>query len=793
MPVVTTFNLVSGIACLTRIALLLIAIKAVSFDGVSFGAEPDQPSWNYTPELLRPFWMGDTVKGESVLFIKDAATGESRASLLFPVHKILAVRNSATDVTYEEGRDFRWKPGSREIVLPVGSRVVARTPAELRRPAGSQKYKLTHRDGNGEIFFAAGLEYADMQTSITYQHAPGQWTYPVPQFDSAALPRSTFKLLNKQPLSIVVLGDSISTGLNSSQLGKAAPWQPGYPGLLKMHLENRFRREIDLKNLSVGGTDTGWALTQIDEVVKWKPDLVILAFGMNDSAGRSTKDYKANTQQVIEKIRAELPEAEFILVASMLGNRDWTALRHEVFPQYRDALAELCEPGIALADLTSIWTAFLELKKDWDQTGNGVNHPNDFGHRVYAQVISTLLDPRGEPSADSEPAKSIRSGPLKFSEQRLLANYTYAYACAAADLDGDGDLDLISSDAEPNSNLYLLLNDGKARFQHSFIQKYSGEAKQPIRLERHAIGDINRDGRPDVVIVDNLKWDIRWFENPGPKLIAQPWKLHRVAQQQEIPGSYDVALSDLDGDGDLDVAASSWRIGNRFDWFENVGQPGDGSKWLRHEVDKMNPETRTIAAADFNRDGKPDLLGSARVGNQVLWYENSGKPADKPWKKHVIDAQTVAPAHGHPVDMDADGDLDVVMAFGIAAPVGNTAPESHQVVWYENLGTPGSGTKWQKHSIAANFPQGFEAVAGDLDGDGDLDVVATGWSPDGRLAWFENSGDPTRGWKTHSIKDHWPNAVTVTLADLDNDGRLDIVACAERGANEIRWWRNLGN
>ena len=42
------------------------------------------------------------------------------------------------------------------------------------------------------------------------------------------------------------------------------------------------------------------------------------------------------------------------------------------------------------------------------------------------------------------------------------------------------------------------------------------------------------------------------------------------------------------------------------------------------------------------------------------------------------------------------------------------------------------------------------------------------------------------------IKDHWSNAVTVVLADLDNDGRLDIVACAERGANEIRWWRNLG-
>ncbi len=75
----------------------------------------------------------------------------------------------------------------------------------------------------------------------------------------------------------------------------------------------------------------------------------------------------------------------------MLGNRDWTRLNHDVFPQYRDRLAELCGNGIVLADLTSIWTEFLKRKHDWDQTGNGVNHPNDFGHRVYAQTILALL------------------------------------------------------------------------------------------------------------------------------------------------------------------------------------------------------------------------------------------------------------------------------------------------------------------------------------------------------------------------------------------------------------------
>jgi hypothetical protein len=94
---------------------------------------------------------------------------------------------------------------------------------------------------------------------------------------------------------------------------------------------------------------------------------------------------------MIEATCRSVPEAEFILVAPMLGNADWVTLKQELFPQYRDALASLCGPGIALADMTIVWTTMLKHKKDRDLTGNGVNHPNDFGHRLYTQVISALL------------------------------------------------------------------------------------------------------------------------------------------------------------------------------------------------------------------------------------------------------------------------------------------------------------------------------------------------------------------------------------------------------------------
>ncbi len=358
---------------------------------------PTRSQWAFSAEQLRPFWLGEVMEGESVLFIKDEKTGESRASVLFPIQKLLSVRSATGEVQYEEGRDYVWKAGSREIAIPPGSRITTSTPDSLRRPAKSQRYRLTRRDGNGEIYFGGKLEYHELQTIVSYAHEPVLWKTPVPKFDPSALPHTLDKLRSRIPLKVVVLGDSISTGCNASGWADGKPFQPAYPELVKRLLHEKYKGQVEVANLSVGGKDSAWALTMVDKVVEAKPDLVLLAFGMNDSSGRPARDFRDKIAATMKGIREKRTEVEFILVATMVGNPDWVALKQELFPQYRDALAELCGPGVALADVTSIWTEFLRLKKDWDQTGNGVNHPNDFGHRVYAQVISSLLIPSGEP------------------------------------------------------------------------------------------------------------------------------------------------------------------------------------------------------------------------------------------------------------------------------------------------------------------------------------------------------------------------------------------------------------
>ena len=374
-----------------RTGCLLIAFLGMGISGSA--AEPAGVKWDYSADLLRPFWHGDVVRGESVLFVRDRKEREARASVLFPIREVLEVRSSSGQVVYQAGRDYVWKPGSREIVVPVGSRIKVSQPEDLRRPANSQKYRLTHRDGNGEIFFGARLEYHELQTSVSYRREAGPWAGPKPRFNESMLPGVIGRLRRKEPVKILVMGDSISTGCNASGWANGEPFQPAYPELVRQHLATHYGSRVELENLSISGKTSRSGLAMCDQGILGKPDLVIIAFGMNDSAGVPVEDFRKNTAAMIAKIRNAQSKAEFILVATMLGNRDWPRLKQESFPEFRDALAELGEPGVALADLTTTWAEFLKRKKDWDLTGNGVNHPNDFGHRVYAQMITALLIP----------------------------------------------------------------------------------------------------------------------------------------------------------------------------------------------------------------------------------------------------------------------------------------------------------------------------------------------------------------------------------------------------------------
>jgi len=388
----------------------------------------------------------------------------------------------------------------------------------------------------------------------------------------------------------------------------------------------------------------------------------------------------------------------------------------------------------------------------------------------------------GADAGEEQAVLRISAGSLQFEERVIWDQGEYIYGIAAADLDGDGDPDLTSSDAQTHV-LFWYENDGRG----NLTQRLIGD-NDPGYLERHVVGDVNGDGHPDIVIVKNKVGHILWFENSGTPADDQRWTRHVITTS--FMRAYDVALSDLDGDGDLDVAGSAFRS-DLFSWFENPGPSGLSKQWNQYVFDQEIANTRTIVAADINRDGRPDLLGTATFGDLVAWYENTGQEGEARFRRHEIDREFLHPGHGHPVDLDADGDIDLTMAYGMRVEAGKT--NSHQAAWYENVGRPGDGAKWKRHEIGSVL-YGYEAVTGDLDGDGDLDVVATGCggghADKGELCWFENPGDPKGRWKKCSLHQDWDLLNQVVIMDLDQDGRLDFAACSEQGT--FYWWRNLG-
>ncbi|NQT20999.1 MAG: SGNH/GDSL hydrolase family protein [Planctomycetes bacterium] len=345
--------------------------------------------------LLEPFWVSDVMHGESLLFIRGDAGAQPSARLLFPPKEIICVRNAAGTVTYAEGRDYLVEPGSRQFALPTESRIPFIEAAQRYRRAGESP-GIAHKVGDPDtlMFFSEGHYFHDLQTAVTYRHE-GRWQGCKPDFQGDRLPRTMSKTRNGEPLTLCISGDSISAGCNASKSTGVPPFMPPWTELVPAVLEKVYGSTIRLRNYALGGAGVTHGVPAAEPAAKDQPDLFVIAYGMNNVRERNPGLFRHWTQTIIETVRKGTPEAEFVLVASMLGNPDWTHTPAEMFPLYRDELQSLCGEGIILADLTAVWTELLNVKDFLDITGNGVNHPNDFGHRVYAQVLLSLLMPPG--------------------------------------------------------------------------------------------------------------------------------------------------------------------------------------------------------------------------------------------------------------------------------------------------------------------------------------------------------------------------------------------------------------
>lgn len=340
--------------------------------------------------LLEPAWLSATVHRESSVLLQEDGDSPAVARLAFPAESIVAAASADGAVVFDAAADLELSPDGRTVTFRNLRSVPAIRKEQLFPPAGSAN-AYAHRLGHPEqhLLYAPGTWFHQRNVEISYRRRQPP-DRPPPSGD---LPGTRARLASGKPLAIAISGDSISTGLDASALGHSAPWQPGYPALACAQLEETYGCEVRLENRAVAGWSISHGLDDLDRLLETRPNLVIVAYGMNDVGRRDPAWFTEQARTFVERVRTFDPQIEVILVAPMLGNAEWVHTPREMFQPYRDGLASLTGPGVALADLTTVWKLMLETKHDLDLTGNGLNHPNDFGHRLYAQELLRLLTP----------------------------------------------------------------------------------------------------------------------------------------------------------------------------------------------------------------------------------------------------------------------------------------------------------------------------------------------------------------------------------------------------------------
>ena len=306
-----------------------------------------------------------------------------------------------------------------------------------------------------------------------------------------------------------------------------------------------------------------------------------------------------------------------------------------------------------------------------------------------------------------------------------------ALHCVAVDFDGDGDLDL---------------GIGRSTSDWIFYRQAEQAGKQPK-------------------LPSGEDWTVAWLENPAAE--GARWPLHVLDRQ--LHGVHGVAAADVDGDGQTDLIADSFRgpeYPDSIAWYRGSADADATRKWIA----KGNATGRAhyLDFTDINGDGLGDVLLGASGEGSFTWWQQPAEPS-KTWQRHEI-ARVPGATHPRAVDVNEDGQVDVIGSAG----------HGRGIHWFES-------PDWTPHRIDETVTDVHAFDCADLDNDGDIDLAGCSYTMK-QVFWWENVGGER--FVQHPVDlDSDQEAYDLKIVDIDQDGDADLLL-AGRSSNNAVWYEN---
>ncbi|QTA88232.1 choice-of-anchor D domain-containing protein [Desulfonema magnum] len=338
-------------------------------------------------------------------------------------------------------------------------------------------------------------------------------------------------------------------------------------------------------------------------------------------------------------------------------------------------------------------------------------------------------------------------------------------ALILGDVDGDGDADMIAGNDGETNRLYL--NNGTSDpFSNAAGTDVTTDVSHTASL---FLDDVDGDGDPDLIVGNDGEIN-RVCLNNGTRV---PFYSPAMDISADIHHTRSVLLADMDGDGDADLMTGNYGEPNRLYFNNGTREPFNaaGVNIMRDEY-----HTLSLAMGDIDGDGDPDLAAGRDNGQRNLIYLNKGLRSGlfdedlRSVENPPDDGDTLCLVLG---DADNDGDADMI--------TGNHGANR----LYLSNGTSDPFRNTAGMNISTDIHQTRSAALGDIDGDGDSDLVAGNYGDPNRLYLNNGTDNPFHGITGTDITSDSHHTRSVVLGDVDGDGDLDMIAGNDGETNRL--------